>query len=512
MADISEKIDRIVKMYIEENYYFTINRARQYGKTTILEGLFQRLKKDYYVLDMSFEGKDFMFTSEREFVKGFHTLLVKAMKSCSAPEALYADWINEPDEPLGIMYLDAKITALCQHSDKEIILMIDEVDKASNNEVFLTFLGLLRDKYINREKGRDVTFKNVILASVYDIKNMKLKMRSESERHYNSPWNVAVDFDVDMSFSKADIATMLQDYEDDHHYGIDIDWFSGQIYEYTSGYPYLVSRICQMIDMKVWRDAEFKTKKAAWTPAGFQKAVRLVLKTDCTLFDDVIKNLDLYPELNQKMRNILIQGISYTFNKGDHSINLGALFGYFKEEDEKAVISNRIFETYLYDMYYTREGEDSELANQSKLERYSFIKDGMLDMDLVLERFKVHYDTIYSDRDEKFLEREGRFLFLTFLKPIINGTANYYIESETRDQKRTDIIVDYLGKQFLVELKIWHGEEYQDKGRKQLCDYLDLYHQKKGWLVSFIFNQTKKKVTGIRKLEEAGKIITEVVL
>ena len=357
MADISEKIDRIVKMYIEENYYFTINRARQYGKTTILEGLFQRLKKDYYVLDMSFEGKDFMFTSEREFVKGFHTLLVKAMKSCSAPEALYADWINEPDEPLGIMYLDAKITALCQHSDKEIILMIDEVDKASNNEVFLTFLGLLRDKYINREKGRDVTFKNVILASVYDIKNMKLKMRSESVRHYNSPWNVAVDFDVDMSFSKADIATMLQDYEDDHQYGIDIDWFSGQIYEYTSGYPYLVSRICQMIDMKVWRDAEFKTKKAAWTPAGFQKAVRLVLKSDCTLFDDVIKNLDLYPELNQKIQNMLIQGISYTFNKGVHSINLGTLLGYFKEEDEKAVISNRIFETFLYDMYYAREGE-----------------------------------------------------------------------------------------------------------------------------------------------------------
>jgi len=112
-----------------------------------------------------------------------------------------------------------------------------------------------------------------------------------------------------------------------------------------------------MIDMKVWRDAEFKTKKAAWTPAGFQKAVRLVLKSDCTLFDDVIKNLDLYPELNQKIQNMLIQGISYTFNKGVHSINLGTLLGYFKEEDEKAVISNRIFETFLYDMYYAREGE-----------------------------------------------------------------------------------------------------------------------------------------------------------
>lgn len=32
------------------------------------------------------------------------------------------------------------------------------------------------------------------------------------------------------------------------------------------------------------------------------------------------------------------------------------------------------------------------------------------------------------------------------LKPIINGIGNYYIEAQTRDGRRTDIIVDYLGK------------------------------------------------------------------
>lgn len=44
-------------------------------------------------------------------------------------------------------------------------------------------------------------------------------------------------------------------------------------------------------------------------------------------------------------------------------------------------------------------------------------------------------------------------------------------------QRRTDIIVDYLGEQFIVALKIWHGSKYNERGKKQLTDYLDYYHK-----------------------------------
>ena len=62
--------------------------------------------------------------------------------------------------------------------------MIDEVDSATNNQVFLDFLAQLRGYYINR--SRFATFQSVILA--------------------------------------------------------------GEIYDYTSGYPHLVSRLCQLLD------------------------------------------------------------------------------------------------------------------------------------------------------------------------------------------------------------------------------------------------------------------------
>ena len=77
--------------------------------------------------------------------------------------------------------------------------------------MFLDFLGQLRSAYLEREMTD--TFQSVILAGVYDVKNLKHKIRSEEEHRYNSPWNIAAQFDLDMSFSAEDIAGMLEEYE-----------------------------------------------------------------------------------------------------------------------------------------------------------------------------------------------------------------------------------------------------------------------------------------------------------
>lgn len=74
----------------------------------------------------------------------------------------------------------------------------------------------------------------------------------------------------------------------------------------------------------------------------------------------------------------------------------------------------------------------------------------------------------------------------------------------------TDIIVDYKGKRFVIELKIWHGNEYNLRGQKQLFDYLDYYKEDKGYILSFNFNKNKK--TGVNELEYDGRKIMEVVV
>ncbi|MDE5825539.1 MAG: ATP-binding protein, partial [Lachnospiraceae bacterium] len=71
-------------------------------------------------------------------------------------------------------------------------------------------------------------------------------------------------------------------------------------------------------------------------------------------------------------------------------------------------------------------------------------------------------------------------------------------------------IVDYRGRQFIIELKIWRGNEYNQRGEKQLVAYLDFYGADQGYLLSFNFN--KNKTTGIQEITCGGKHILEVTV
>lgn len=428
------------------------------------------------------------------------------------------------------------LSDMCRESDRPIVLMIDEVDSAGNNQVFVQFLALLRGAYLDRDQMP--TFHSVILAGVYSIKNLKLKLRPESEHQYNSPWNtrednegnesllsfndcsrnqiahvqfdVAADFDIDMNFSPEQIAGMLSEYEADYHTGMDIRAVAEEIYAYTSGYPMLTSLICKRIDEKIMGSAGFEDAKKAWSKAGIDKAVDMILKGSNLLFESMVKQLDTYEDLYKIVEDIIYCGKRIPYSLEEKSINLGVMFGFLKEENGRVTMANRLFEMCLLNMFMAREAICSEVYAQGGSDRIGFIKNNQLDMDLVLEKFVAYFTEIYSQKDMKLIEKYGRKFFLLYLKPIINGSGNYYLEAQTRDERRTDVIGDYLGEQFIVELKIWHGDEYNERGEQQLVDYLDYYHKDKGYMLSFNFN--KKKEVGVKTITVGDKTVVEAVV
>ncbi len=510
MVDISSRLDVIVSDYIEEGKYFTINCARQYGKTTTLYLLEQRLKQQYTVIQLSFEAADDLFVSLYALAAGLQRKISRILKMQQVSPVLLEKWDAILSEQFPLDDLNERITELCSNSDKKIILIVDEVDKSSDNQIFLSFLGLLRNKYLEQLKKNDCTFASVILAGVYNIKNLKIKLHPDQELKYNSPWNIAADFKVNMNFMPDEIAAMLQEYEADHHTGMDISVISRLIYDYTSGYPYLVSRICQLADEDLSGTERFPQKSDVWTPAGIMAAEALLRKSSNTLFDDMIKKMADYPKLKQMILDILFCGNTYSFEIENPLINLGVTFGFMKDREGIVAIGNRIFETKLYDLFLSELAVDSMIYQTGVMERSQYIINGTLQMKLVMQKFCQHFTEIYSESDQKFVEKQGRKIFLLYLKPIINGKGNYYIEAQTRDMKRTDIIIDYLGKQYIVELKIWHGKEYNQRGEKQLFDYLEFYNIDTGYMLSFNFNQNKK--TGMKEIILNGKYIYEVVV
>lgn len=515
MVNLAQRLAQIKEM-VDEGAYFTIHRARQYGKTTLLYALESYLKTDYVVISIDFQKLGTAkYENENRFALSFADFFMRELARNGQPDVPDVNRETETlrkicqsrDSSYSLYELFENLNRICEVSPRPVVLMIDEADSASNNQVFLDFLAQLRYSYLEREARGSVTFQSVILAGLYDIKSLKSRLRSEDGRKTNSPWNIAADFDVEMSFSQADIAGMLREYEEDYHTGMDVAGMAALLHAYTSGYPFLVSRLCKLMDEKIAGSGEFPQKQAAWTKEGFLTAVRMLLTEENTLFESMDNKLIDYPDLKRMLKELLLQGKSIENIPGNQSMRMAVLFGFVTVQNGFLCVANRIFETRLYNGFLSEESRNSEISQLALAGKNQFIRDGQLDVELLLRKFVDYYTELFGDYGEKFLEDDGRRIFLLYVRPIINGSGNYYIEAGTRDYRRTDLIIDFRGKQSVIELKIWRGNEYHSRGEKQLCEYLDYYRLKKGYMVSFNFN--KKKEPGVREIVLGDKILVE---
>ena len=495
----TEKRFKAVEGLIDGGAYFTINRARQFGKTTMLQMIRRRLSDKYLIIKTSFEGLgDESFKSIPEFVNTFCSLMTNFLQNIGEEQNVWKFFDHK--DLTSFEELSKVITCFCESSPKPVVLLIDEVDKSSDNQMFLNFIGMLRNKYLERNEGLGNTFHSVVLAGVYDIKNLKLKLRPDAEKKFNSPWNIAADFNVDMTFHPEEIAQMLNDYENDVHTGMDIKAISEEIYKYTTGYPFLVSYICKKID------EEFDQE---WTSESIVKAVKVLVQGNSTLMDDLSKNLENNPEFREFMYSVSVNSVSYSYSLLNPMVNMGNMFSYIRDKNGRVVIHNLIFEEALF-LYFTL---DYTIKNNAKLSPFqlNYVRNGKLNMEHVVTRFADLMHQEYRKNDEEFLERQGRLVFLSFLKPIINGIGFYYVEPQTRDNRRMDLVVTYDKQEFIVELKIWHGDKYEELGRDQLSEYLVIRGMDEGYLVTFDFSKNKQDDEP-QWIEWNGKRIFEVVV
>ena len=178
--------------------------------------------------------------------------------------------------------------------------------------------------------------------------------------------------------------------------------------------------------------------------------------------------------------------------------------------DGRVAIHNLIFEEALF-LYFTI---DYAIKNATRLAPFQldYVRGGRLNMEMVATRFRDLMHEEYRDSTVPFLEREGRLLLLTFLKPIINGVGFYYVEPQTRSNRRMDLVVTYGREEFIVELKIWRGDKYEEQGRDQLAAYLDSRGRSEGYLITFDFTKAPRRDEEPQWTDHRGKRIFEVVV
>ena len=514
MADVSKKLGQTCQL-IEYSEYFTINRPRQYGKTTLLDTLAKTLRatNEYVVFNISFGGiGDAIFNDEVVFSEGFVNVLATYAKH-QIPEL--AAWLQAAVKgTTSLDLLSEVITKLVTQTDKKVVLFIDEVDKSSNNQLFVSFLAMLREKYLIRDSVK--TFHSIVLAGLHDVKSLKLKLRPNEEQKYNSPWNIAADFKVDMNLQPSEIKPMLDEYCQDSGVKMDTEWMANRLFYFTSGYPYLVSKLCKIIDEDILptKNGEAETSKIGqeWTEEDLNQAFALILKeSNNANFDTLMNNLEHYPALYKLVFSVIFDGEAQAFSGDDPTVNLGVLHGIFAESASGHVmIQNRIYRERIANMmvsvwHTSQRGTFNPISEGFDLRGSYRLPNGGLDMEKVLNNFQVFMRENHSDKDRKFLERDGRIIFFAFLKPIINGSGYEFKEPQISDEKRLDVVITFNQFKYVVELKLWYGAVAHEKGLVQLADYLERQSLQTGYLL--IFDHSKKKSWKKDWIEVEGKRI-----
>ena len=306
---------------------------------------------------------------------------------------------------------------------------------------------------------------------------------------------------------------MLDQYEGDHHTGMDTGAIAHLIRKYTNGYPFLVSRICQLLDEKMIPE-RFGNLSDAWTPDGVEMAVKMILSEDNTLFDSLMGKLRTMPGLRGQLKEILFEGETIPNLPDNDEQKQLRMYGFIVNKHNTVAIANRIFEMRLYNFFIGESRFAEELRGDALDNKPAFIRGGELNVPLIMDRFIKTQKYIRNLDDEaaekKFIEEEGREKFLTYLSPIINGVGTFSVEEQTRDRKRMDVVVHYCGKRYVIELKIWHGKSRHENGEQQIIGYLDRFGLKVGYILSFSFS--RNKITGVRKVLVGDKILYEGVV
>ncbi|MGP3779714.1 AAA-like domain-containing protein [Halanaerobium saccharolyticum] len=341
MADVSKKIREIEKM-VEAGKYFIISKPHQTGKTTILYLLRKSLEKmNYIVINITFEDFDQnIFSSTSDFCREFVLTIRDRLKFNGDTELvnLLEKEVDNIDDFLNLSYL---ITNLIEKSEKRVVLIIDDVDKGYINQLFFDFLEMLQAKFNLAQAERVKTFHSIILAGMHNINDIMIN-DSSNEIIYNSIWNIASEFNIDFELEIKEIASMLREYSAERNIELNADEFAEKLYYYTSGHPFLVSKLVEVIDDEIIQDNENR-----WQEKYLDQAVELILNRKLLHFDILIKNMGKVIELEEMCEKIVIDGRIINYAIVNSVIKQGKTYGLFKKQNGIIKIHNKIYKQRL---------------------------------------------------------------------------------------------------------------------------------------------------------------------
>ncbi|MEK9150318.1 MAG: AAA-like domain-containing protein, partial [Candidatus Desantisbacteria bacterium] len=313
--------------------------------------------------------------------------------------------------------------------------------------------------------------------SIYSIGLVGVKNIRELNFGSTSPFNIATQVKLE-SFTLDQCYELINQYIEEVGHKFQ-EGVIEKIHFETGGHPFLTNRLCAILVEEVAMD-----KTIPVTQENLHSALSILLKEQNTNFDSLKNNAKKYEE---SVKPILLASRNIEYRPHSEANEKLIMYGIIKDDNGLCEISNPIYKKVLL-QYFSPESIESTLLFPNGTTPSTFIKEGEIDLKSLLVHFKEFVERVgvkLFDIVSSRKESAGQYLLMSYLDLFIRTLDGYSIIETPSGRGRIDVLLHYNGRKYVVELKIWRGKEYFEKGKKQLIEYLRSENLKQGYLVLF---------------------------
>jgi hypothetical protein len=458
---------------IAQGRWFSLVSGRQTGKTTVVQHLTESLTAQgtHRALWVDLETARGIDDPARAFAAVFaafdRTLARDAPEFPRPTPDAVALLLKTPEEAL-LRY----VSALCEASDRPLVLLLDEADVLTG-PAMVSFLTQLRALYLARH--RQPAPWSVVLIGVRAVRDYVVNddRRGVSWLGSASPFNVTVENVTLAAFTEAEVSELCAQHTDETGQRFEPEAVA-RIHHLSAGHPWLVNALADQCTRRDVTD-----RAVPITAAHVEAAKETILQERRTHIDSLLARLR-----EDRVRRVLdpmIAGVTVPGGSLDDDLAYVAGLGLLRLEHGGWIIANPIYrEVIPRTLTFPTQ---TTLAQQTA---WYVGADGLLDVPKLMAAWQSFWREDGHVAAEGFAYRESgpHLMMMAFLQRVVNGGGR--IDREYALGKGSlDLLITWKTQRIAIELKMKHRPTAEARGVAQLAGYLESLGLDEGWLVLF---------------------------
>jgi hypothetical protein len=463
--------------------YIVLFAPRQTGKTTFFRSALEILPtQEYFAIQLNFEG--YVDSDATTFFPSLCKEICKEIRS------VFQKRQQKPDDRLNHFLANAQITEPISMREffedlggllenQRFVVIIDEFDSIPRDAI-RGFLHSLRQIYLS---GRTRCPYSIGIIGVKDITQLNYDRSI-------SPFNIQDEFKLP-NFTLEQVQELFSQYTDEVGQPFTPETIAA-IHKQTAGQPVLVNRFAQILTEEL--DIP---KSEPITMEHFSEAHIQLLREGHTNIDHLITNI----RRDQRYEAFLMKIASYDegvrFRLYNELINELATYGVIAEgADGMCEIVNPIYHYCIIDAFKPIvNGLEQEYLPDGNREGFQdyLTSDGQIQMAALLDNFRDFIARAgfkilqVPDTPQEYVGQHLLFAYLEQFVQSVGGTM--YLEVQT-GRGRMDLLILHRNQKYIVETKIWGGDNRYQAGKAQLAAYARSEGAEGGYYVVFDHRNT----------------------